>query len=85
MAWERRRQGWFYYRSKRIGDSIVKQYFGNGALASLIAHQDDLRKARRSSVTRSNRRRKWELKRIDLDLEDLGFIVEKLATLHSEI
>lgn len=44
MAWDKRG---FFYRSRRIGKRVVRQYFGAGPLAEMAAHlMGQLRRAR---------------------------------------
>lgn len=40
MAWEKRNGRSYYYRHKRIGDKVVKDYVGIGIHAELAAQQD---------------------------------------------
>ena len=48
MAWERRRQGLYYYRSKRIRGRVVKGYFGKGHIGQLAADLAEEGRARRA-------------------------------------
>ena len=48
MAWERRRRGSFYYRSKRVGGRVVKDYFGKGTIGELAADLAEEGRARRA-------------------------------------
>ena len=48
MAWERRRRGSFYYRSKRVGGRVVKDYFGKGTIGQLAADLAEEARARRA-------------------------------------
>lgn len=50
MAWERRRNRMYYYRSHRIGKRVVKEYFGAGLAAHLAAAEDDQRRQRREQA-----------------------------------
>ena len=79
MAWERRRQGTFYYRAKRIGGHVQKTYCGNGAMANLVAHQDELRKVQRASAAQSRLKARRRLESVDLALDGLGEIVDVIA------
>ena len=47
MAWERRGNRRYYYRSIRRGRRVVKQYFGRGPLAEQAAREDAERRAAR--------------------------------------
>jgi hypothetical protein len=48
MAWEHRRgAGPYYTRSLRRNGRVVRQYFGRGALAEMVAHEDAAARAAR--------------------------------------
>ena len=48
MGWEKRDRGGFYYtRSKKIGNQVVREYVGTGPLATLAAEMDALNRQRR--------------------------------------
>ena len=44
MAWERRGDGVYYYKTERQGGRVRKRYIGNGELAHIIAHADQTRR-----------------------------------------
>jgi hypothetical protein len=48
MAWERRKPGRYFYRSRRVGGRVVKDYFGKGAVALLAADLAEEARARRA-------------------------------------
>ena len=85
MGWERRRQGTFYYRSTRIGSRVRKTYFGNGALANLIAHQDELQKDVRGAAAERRREARQQLESVDETLDQLGVVVDELAAMKQEV
>ena len=42
MAWEKReRGGLYYYRSRREGGRVVKDYVGTGEVAEIVAHAEE--------------------------------------------
>ena len=56
MAWERRKPGRYFYRSRRVGDHVVKDYFGKGAigvLAADLAEEDRARRAEDAAALRT--------------------------------
>ena len=53
MAWERRGDGLYYYRSERENGRVRKRYVGRGEVAELVAHADDTRRVVRE-------RRRWD-------------------------
>jgi hypothetical protein len=43
MGWEKRERGGLYYtRSRRVDGRVVREYFGTGPLAEIVALEDDL-------------------------------------------
>jgi hypothetical protein len=48
MAWERRRQRVYYYRSKRLRGRVVKQYYGSDSIGQLAADLAEEARARRA-------------------------------------
>jgi hypothetical protein len=44
VAWERRGDGVYYYKTERQGGRVRKRYIGNGELAHIIAHADETRR-----------------------------------------
>ncbi|MDB5306886.1 MAG: hypothetical protein JWO38_1088 [Gemmataceae bacterium] len=42
MGLERRKNGFYYYRSVRVGKRVVKRYYGGGKVAGLIAQYEQL-------------------------------------------
>jgi hypothetical protein len=49
MAWERRKPGrYYFYRSRRVGGRVVKDYFGKGAVGQLAADLAEEGRARRA-------------------------------------
>jgi hypothetical protein len=48
MAWERRRRGVYYYRSKRVRGRVIKQYYGSDTIGQLAADLAEEGRARRA-------------------------------------
>jgi hypothetical protein len=65
MAWERRRRGSFYYRSKRVGGRVVKDYFGNGTIGELAADLAEEARARRAEDAAALRTEQARLEALD--------------------
>ena len=56
MAWERRGDGLYYYRSVRDRGRVRKEYVGRGEIAEVIAHADEaIRKSREARAERDRR------------------------------
>ena len=52
MGWEQRGGRHYYYRSRKIGGQVVKEYIGAGSTADLIAAHDEAARERRAEVRR---------------------------------
>jgi hypothetical protein len=56
MGWERRKRGGLYYtRTRRENGFRVREYFGNGELAELVAELDEGRRCERELLTQEAR------------------------------
>jgi len=55
VAWERRGDGLYYYRSERENGRVRKRYVGRGEVAELVAHADETRRAVRERRRRDER------------------------------
>jgi hypothetical protein len=49
VAWESRWNKRFYYRSRRVGNRVVKTYFGRGRQALAAAQEDQEKQAARAA------------------------------------
>ena len=53
MAWDKRGNQRYFYRSRRVGRRVVRDYFGRGPLGELAAHlMGELRLARKCHARR---------------------------------
>lgn len=50
MSWEYRGNQRYYYRRRKVGGQMVTEYIGNGAVADLIARQDEIDRQRRAAA-----------------------------------
>jgi hypothetical protein len=65
MAWERRRQGLYFYRSKRIRGRVVKQYYGSDTIGQLAADLAEEGRARRAEDAAALRTEQAHLEALD--------------------
>ena len=78
MAWESRGSSRYYYRKRRVGDTVVSEYVGSGPVAEMVATLDQLERERASEA-----RRKWQKKveaerTLDRQIDTLGSFVRGL-------
>ena len=72
MAWERRGDRLYYYRSERENGRVRKRYVGRGEVAELVAHADETRWAvreRRRQDERAEVERARELSEAGAELD----------------
>ena len=78
MAWERRGNGKFYYRSRRVQGRVVKEYVGGGEAGHQAAAADQAsRKSRRQAV--------WLGKEENKDVDDLVVQLNEFGTLLDQV
>lgn len=61
MAWEQRGNNSYYYRSRKIGGRVVKEYIGAGLTAEIVAARDEAARERRHA---ERERERAELRRL---------------------
>jgi len=55
MAWNKHGKHQYYYRTGRRNGQVYKQYFGRDLAAQLVAHADDVKRARREAERKACR------------------------------
>lgn len=71
MAWVARRGRKYYYRSRKVGKKVVKQYLGGGLAAEIAARQD-------AEVRERRRRAKNEVSQMAATLRDADELLGEL-------
>jgi hypothetical protein len=80
MGWEKRERGtWYYTRSHRAGDRVVKEYIGTGPIAELAAAQDALKRHRREEEAKAWRAKRERLEALEEPVEELCEVADLLA------
>jgi hypothetical protein len=75
MGWERRGNGQYYYRKRRVGARVVSEYVGAGAIGALTAALAGQR-ARQRALARQDREQHGA---IDAELDRAGAVIRALA------
>jgi hypothetical protein len=75
MGWERRGSKRYYYRARRVGTRVIKEYFGSGRRARLAAKEDD-EERRRKALDRCEI---WAIEKAVADVETLMGDLEDVA------
>jgi hypothetical protein len=75
MGWERG----YYYRVRKVGGRVVREYVGTGRVAEVAAQLDALERARREREALATRQQKAELTALDAELNALTERADLLA------
>jgi hypothetical protein len=72
MAWERRRNGQrYYYRGRRVGGRVVKQYVGRGPAAKKAAEEDVAQRVERQAHRQEDSLRRQQFQAAGCLLSDM--------------
>lgn len=80
MAWEKRRTGTFYYRSRRVGDRVVKVYVGRGEQGRRAAEADQAARDSRREAARLHKEKSQSVDDLIAQLDEIDRIVDQLMT-----
>jgi hypothetical protein len=79
MGWESRGGRAYYYRGRRAGGRVVKEYVGAGPAADLVARHDALARDRRQAEAEAARRTADELAALDAAVAPLDELTDLVA------
>ena len=79
MAWLKKGNHEYYYRSRRIGDRVVSEYVGSGPLANLIAEQDQDDRLERELERRSELEEQRSHKRLEQQADSAGDLINAMV------
>jgi hypothetical protein len=75
MAWERG----YYYRVRKVGGRVFRQYVGRGPVAEVVAQMDALEREQREAERAAWRAARAELDALDSPLNDLNDLADLVA------
>lgn len=79
MAWEQRNGRSYYYRKKRIGDSVVSEYVGHGTLAAICAQTDAQAQQERKCEQRRRRQGREEEALLNAELKAAADVFKRIT------
>ncbi len=79
MSWEIRGDRRYYYRARKVGGRVVKEYVGAGLLAELAARQDTRTREARAASARARQAERAGLEAVDGELTDIDDAIETLS------
>jgi hypothetical protein len=83
MAWEKRERGGLYYtRSRRVDGRVVREYFGTGPLAEIVAEGDELERLQKEEEIAYCREERERLERDAAFLRELEVAARILTRAH---
>lgn len=72
MSWENRGNNSYYYKKRRINDSVISEYIGKGELACLVARFDTIERSKSDS-------KKERIKTQRKDLEKFDYLINEIS------
>ncbi len=69
----------YYYRSRRVGQSVARDYLGSGLLAEIAALEDEEERAAKQEQCLRLRVEQARMSELDADLDRFCALVEGLA------
>ena len=78
MAWERRGNKRYYYRSVRVGGKVKKTYFGNGPLAIAAAEEMEVARLERERGEETRRMQRERYQQMDGVMGELADELDRL-------
>lgn len=79
MAWIKKGNRKYYYRSRREGDRVISEYMGVGPLAELQAEQDQAERLERQGRMRQQKKRRLEFKEAEQAADRAGNLINMIT------
>jgi hypothetical protein len=76
VGWDK---GRYYTRSRKVNGRVVREYFGAGREAALVARMDALQREQREAERAARRAKRAELEALDAPLNELNDLADLLA------
>ncbi|MDP9356834.1 MAG: hypothetical protein M3R02_16385 [Chloroflexota bacterium] len=76
MGWETRGPHRYYYRARKVGGRVVKEYIGTGLSAEIAALQDRSARQDRAITAMARRAERTGLEAVDGELTDIDDAIE---------
>jgi hypothetical protein len=76
VGWDK---GRYYTRSRKVNGRVVREYFGTGEVAEMIAKIDAVNRVDRQAVWDARRAEKTELDALDASVKELDELADLLA------
>jgi hypothetical protein len=82
MAWERRRNGTYYYRTLKEQGRVIKEYVGTGPVAEVAAERDAVVRAARAEAVTQLHQEQAAFQALDRPVADFAITLETLTRAH---
>lgn len=79
MAFEKRNGNSYYYRKKRVGQSVISEYIGIGETAFLLSQMDFWEHREKRIEAEKQRKSKERIEKIDQDIDEISEINRNLV------
>ncbi|MBT7082547.1 MAG: hypothetical protein HN929_13990 [Chloroflexi bacterium] len=79
MAWIRKGNQEYYYRSRWQGSHVISEYVGNGPLAELSAEIDQAERQERIARHKQERQRQQEYKQAERIADQVGDLINMIT------
>jgi hypothetical protein len=79
MAWVKKGNREYYYRSRRVGDRVYSEYVGTGFLAELIEEQDQKERMERELERRREMEKRRAHKRLERQADEVYDLINTMV------
>jgi hypothetical protein len=79
MAWVKKGNREYYYRSRRQGARVISEYVGIGPMADLVASQDQEERQKRRARQQQERQHQQEFKRAERSADQAGDLINTIT------